>query len=162
MIRETNAYDKEDVLHLVACQDHEDQRYQGRNESFKDIYDGWRAKGLVRRYNGEIIHVVDERDGEIVGVCGMNISTDGDIKLGMLVTMYVKPEHRRKGIALGLLKKTIEIAFKKGVEVMFALTRHEATAATALYEKVGMEVNPQPMYYLAMFRPRPSNASSAA
>jgi N-acetylglutamate synthase-like GNAT family acetyltransferase len=157
MIRETTCYDTEDVLHLAACQSHEDQRYAGVNESFKDLYAKWKKKGLTRKYDGEIFHIVDERDGEIVGICGMSISTDGQSLMGELVSMYVKPEYRRMGVALGLLKRIVEIARKKGVEFIFAWTRHEATAATALYEKAGMKVNIQPVYYLSMFKPRPAS-----
>lgn len=156
MIRETNVYDREDVLHLFACQSHEDQRYAGVNESFEDIYGRWRKRGLIREFHGEIFHVVDERDGEIVGICGMSISTDGGTSMGELTTMYVKPKYRRKGIALGLMKKILELARKRGVEFIFAWTRHEAIAAKALYEKAGYEENVQPVYYKIVQETKPA------
>jgi ribosomal protein S18 acetylase RimI-like enzyme len=161
MIRETTCYDRDDILHLAACQSHEDQRYAGVDESFEDLYTRWKEKGHVTRYEGEIFHIVEERDGEIVGICGMSISTDGSSFLGDLTTMYVKPEYRRRGIALALLKRIVKMAKEKGVEFIFAWTRHEATAATALYEKAGMMVNIQPVYYLAMFEPRPASPAGA-
>lgn len=161
MIRETNVYDREDVLHLFACQGHEDQRYAGVNESFEDIYRRWRKKGLIREFHGEIFHVVEERDGEIVGICGMSISTDGGTSMGELTTMYVKPEHRRKGIALGLIKEILKLARKKGVEFIFAWTRHEALAAKALYEKAGYEENVQPVYYKIVDEAKPAKPEQA-
>ena len=161
MIRETTAHDTEDVLRLIACQSHEDQKHAGVNESFEDIYRGWRRRGLTRRYDGEIFHVVDERDGEIVGICGMSISTDGETSMGELTTMYVKPEHRRKGIALELMKEVLELARKKGVEFIFAWTRQEATAAKALYEKAGYEENVQPIYYKIVHESKPARPEQA-
>jgi len=156
MIRETNVHDREDVLHLLACQSHEDQRYAGVNESFENLYRGWRRRGLTTRFDGEIFHVVDERDGEIVGICGMSISTDGQTSMGELTAMYVKPEYRRRGIALGLMKEALELARKRGVEFIFAWTRHEATAAKALYEKAGYEENVQPVYYKIVHEAKPA------
>lgn len=161
MIRETNVYDREDLLHLFACQGHEDQRYAGVNESFEDIYRRWRKRGLIREFHGEIFHVVDERDGEIVGICGMSISTDGGTSMGELTAMYVKPEHRRKGIALGLMKEILKLARKKGVEFIFAWTRHEAIAAKALYEKAGYEENVQPVYYKIVHETKPAKPEQA-
>ena len=161
MIRETNVYDREDVLHLFACQGHEDQRYAGVNESFEDIYRRWRKRGLIREFHGEIFHVVEERDGEIVGICGMSISTDGQTSMGDLTTMYVKPEHRRKGIALGLMKEVLKLARKRGVEFIFAWTRHEAIAAKALYEKAGYEENVQPVYYKIVQEAEPAKPEQA-
>ena len=161
MIRKTNVYDREDLLHLFACQGHEDQRYAGVNESFEDIYRRWRKRGLIREFHGEIFHVVEERDGEIVGICGMSISTDGGTSMGELTAMYVKPEHRRKGIALGLMKEILKLARKKGVEFIFAWTRHEAIAAKALYEKAGYEENVQPVYYKIVDEAKPAKPEQA-
>ncbi|MCK4948576.1 MAG: GNAT family N-acetyltransferase, partial [Thermoplasmata archaeon] len=140
---------------------HEDQRYAGVNESFEDIYRRWRKRGLIREFHGEIFHVVEERDGEIVGICGMSISTDGGTSMGELTAMYVKPEHRRKGIALGLMKEILKLARKKGVEFIFAWTRHEALAAKALYEKAGYEENVQPVYYKIVDEAKPAKPEQA-
>lgn len=147
MIREMKEKDTEQVLLLTMSQSFEDQTYIGGSETHEDILNRWAKTGLISEYRGKIIYLVDERDGEIVGYCNMSIGIDGQTVVGELVGMYVKPEHRRKGIALSLLERLREVAYERGVGVIFAFTRHEARAAKALYEKAGYRQNEQPVYY---------------
>lgn len=156
MIREMKEKDAEQVLLLTTSQSFEDQTYTGGSDTHEDILNRWAKTGLVSEYKGEIVYLVDERDGEIVGYCNMSIGTDGQTVMGELVGMYVKPEHRRKGIALGLLKRLAEVAEEKGVDVILAWTRHEARSAKALYEKAGYRENAQPVYYLIVTKEEPS------
>jgi ribosomal protein S18 acetylase RimI-like enzyme len=156
MIREMKEKDAEQVLLMTTSQTFEDQTYTGGSETHEDILNRWAKIGLVSEYKGEIVYLVDERDGELVGYCSMSIGTDGQTVMGELVGMYVKPEHRRKGIALDLMNRLTEVADERGVDVIFAWTRREARAAKALYEKAGYRENAQPIYYFIVSEEEPS------
>ncbi|MFQ5910597.1 MAG: GNAT family N-acetyltransferase [Thermoplasmata archaeon] len=159
MIREMTSKDVDQVLLLRASQSNEDQKHSGGKESFEDILRRRKKIGIVKKYEGEIVHLVEEREGEVVGHCAVSIRTDGETVMGEMSAMYVKPEHRRKGIALGLINRMTEVAREKGASVIFAWTRHEAEAAKALYEKAGYEEHAQPIYYRIMDEGKPAGPS---
>ena len=105
MIREMTDHDKEEVLLLSASQSHEDHRHTGRDRPHEELLSEWRERGLITKYDGEIVYLVEERDNEIIGYCSMSITTDGMSQMGEVSGLYVTPEHRKQGIALGLLER---------------------------------------------------------
>ncbi|MFQ6106156.1 MAG: GNAT family N-acetyltransferase [Thermoplasmata archaeon] len=153
MIREMTEKDVNDVLLLTAAQSHEDQMHSGGDEDFDIFLRRWQEMGIVTEYKGEIVHLVDKRDGQIVGYCSLTIGTDGETVTGELSGMYVRPDYGRRGIALALLERITEVAREKSIEVIFAWTRQEATAAKALYERAGFEENVHPVYYRIVKEP---------
>ena len=79
--------------------------------------------------------LVWEEEGEIVGyVCGDAIFEDAQ-----LMSIATSPNHRKKGIARGLLAAFEKECVNRGATVCFLEVRVSNTPARTLYERVGYE-----------------------
>ena len=77
--------------------------------------------------------LVAERNGVILGYCGMYMAADE----GEIINVAVKPEFQRQKIADGLIRRLIEESRKNGVCRLFLEVRVSNQAAICLYEKNG-------------------------
>ena len=82
--------------------------------------------------DGEALHVVAMRGGELVGTCRV-IVADG---LGRLGRMAVEPELRGRGLGAMVLAEAELVAGGAGAERM---RLHAQLAARSLYERAGYE-----------------------
>ena len=82
--------------------------------------------------DGEALHVVAMRDGELVGTCRVLVD-DG---LGRLGRMAVEPELRGRGLGALVLGEAERMASAAGATRM---RLHAQVAARSLYERAGYE-----------------------
>lgn len=80
--------------------------------------------------DGEALHVVAMRNGELVGTCRV-IVEDG---LGRLGRMAVEPELRGRGLGATMLDEAERVASAAGAKRM---RLHAQVAARSLYERAG-------------------------
>jgi len=101
---------------------------------------------LYRRFPETFI--VAEEDGQIVGyiMCRIevglsNLGLSGLIRKGHVVSVAVKPEHRRQGIGGALVSKALETIKLRNAKQCYLVVRASNDDAIRLYKKLGFEVN---------------------
>lgn len=82
--------------------------------------------------DGEALHVVAMRDGDLVGTCRVIV----DEGVGRLGRMAVEPELRGRGAGAELLEEAERVARTAGATQM---RLHAQVAARSLYERAGYE-----------------------
>ena len=82
--------------------------------------------------DGNLFSVTDS-DGRLAGVAVLAVSS----KQALIQHVAVSPEHRRKGIALGLLNKCFLSAKEKELTLLRLWVDHENMSAIALYDRTG-------------------------
>ena len=80
--------------------------------------------------------LVAESQGAIVGFAKLIEFKVGSGKYGCILWIAVHPEHRRKGIALALVKDSIENFQHEGAETVFASVRRTNKASLATFSKM--------------------------
>lgn len=94
----------------------------------------WSRQGFLEALPMEnACFLVAERNGVILGYCGMYMAADE----GEIINVAVKPEFQRQKIADGLIRRLIEESRKNGVCRLFLEVRVSNQAAICLYEKNG-------------------------
>lgn len=97
--------------------------------------DGWSADSFrseAEKDNGYVLYVVDN-ENVIALLSGYSAVGEADI-----TSIAVHPEYRRKGLALGLIERFIEM-IPDDAESIFLEVRESNAPAIALYEKCGFE-----------------------
>ena len=89
-------------------------------------------------YRGIVKH------GELVSYMGMWLVADE----GQITNVAVCPQHRRKGLAMWLIRDMAELGVQKGLQLLTLEVRAHNHAAISLYQKLGFEiVGRRPNYY---------------
>ena len=84
-------------------------------------------------------------DGAMVGFIVGIVEPDAT---GHITTLGVAPEHRRRGVAQGMLRKVEDGFRRRGVRIMRLEVRSVNTGAQGLYVKLGFSVTQRlPRYY---------------
>lgn len=84
---------------------------------------------------GEALFIVLDTDGHSVGVAGLNVDPyTPSISAGRIRRLYIKPDHRRSGIASALVRK-IEAFAVPHFSVLQLFT--SSTDASMFYESLG-------------------------
>jgi len=80
------------------------------------------------------VALVAEDDGELVGCVYANLSSPG---FGYVFGLYVVPEARRRGIALGLMRRVARVLADAGRPYLLLTVDTPNEAARRLYERLG-------------------------
>ena len=101
---------------------------------------------LYRRFPETFI--VAEEDGQVVGyiMCRIevglsNLGLSGLKRKGHVVSVAVKPEHRRQGIGEALVSKALEAMKLHNAKQCYLEVRASNDEAIRLYKKLGFQVN---------------------
>ncbi len=87
---------------------------------------------------------VAEQDGQVIGMLVLWLIVDE----AHIATLATHPDHRRQGIAGGLLRQALRSAVEEGARSSFLEVRAGNLAAQAMYVKYGfVEDGRRPRYY---------------
>lgn len=90
----------------------------------------------------EIISLAAEEDGEVVGVCFVELrerSLMVEIPIAMMNALCVDEAHRRKGIATKLFEEASKLSKEAGAKRLDLMLWAFNDKARAFYEKIGMK-----------------------
>ena len=90
-------------------------------------------------------YYVVEKEGKVVGGCGIAPLENGDASVCELQKMYFSPEIRGTGFAEKIIQNCLEFAENAGFEMCYLETLSFMTAAQKLYERIGFENIDGPM-----------------
>lgn len=91
------------------------------------------------------IYYVVEKDGKVVGGCGVAPLENGDDSVCELQKMYFAPEIRGTGYAEKIIEKCLEFAKEKEFQLCYLETLSFMTTAQKLYKRIGFEHIDGPM-----------------
>ena len=84
-------------------------------------------------------YYVVEKEGKVVGGCGVAPLENGDTEVCELQKMYFAPEIRGTGFAEKIIEKCLEYAKAQGFAICYLETLSFMTAAQKLYKRIGFE-----------------------
>lgn len=90
-------------------------------------------------------YFVVEKNGIVVGGCGIAPLENGDASVCELQKMYFSPEIRGTGFAELIIEKCLNFAKEAGFEMCYLETLSFMTAAQKLYKRIGFENIDGPM-----------------
>ena len=90
-------------------------------------------------------YYVVEKDGKVVGGCGIAPLENGEAHICELQKMYFAPEIRGTGFAELIIDKCLNFAKEAGFEICYLETLSFMTAAQKLYKRIGFENIDGPM-----------------
>ena len=90
-------------------------------------------------------YYVVEKEGKVVGGCGVAPLENGDTEVCELQKMYFAPEIRGTGFAEKIIEKCLEFAKTQGFEICYLETLSFMTTAQKLYKRIGFENIDGPM-----------------
>ncbi|RPD39413.1 GNAT family N-acetyltransferase [Chitinophaga barathri] len=104
------------------------------------------AERLVQ--NESVIYVAEE-EGEMIGFTQLYpvFSSIGMKKAWILNDLYVSEDHRRKGVASGLLDASQELGKATDARYLMLQTHIDNAKARALYESKGWKLDEEFYYY---------------
>lgn len=91
------------------------------------------------------IYYVVEKDGKVVGACGVAPLENADASVCELQKMYFAPEIRGTGYAEKIIEKCLEFAKEKEFQLCYLETLSFMTTAQKLYKRIGFENIDGPM-----------------
>jgi len=91
------------------------------------------------------IYWIAQKDGEIIGGCGIYLTPELPEGCAELVKLYLSSSERGKGAGRMLLEKSIESAKRLGYRQLYLESMPELSRAIGLYEKVGFRSIPGPL-----------------
>lgn len=126
----------EDIPRLLQIAKDSGTAAQWKPEEYEKIF---ATNGITHR-----AALVAEKDGQVAGfVIGHQIREEWEIE-----NVAVAPEARRLGLGEALLKEFLQVAGRRGCQMIFLEVRESNLAARALYEKCGfLESGRRKMYY---------------
>ncbi len=84
------------------------------------------------------IKMLRDKDGKLVGTCGLAIRSNEKIKFGGVFSFYIDPQYQGKGLGSSVLKDMIQASKDMNCSVMTLGTI--SPKAKSFYEKSGFEV----------------------
>ena len=90
-------------------------------------------------------YFIVEKEGEIVGGCGIAPLENEGEHICELQKMYFAPQIRGTGYAELIIKRCLEFAKETGFEICYLETLSFMTAAQKLYKRIGFENIDAPM-----------------
>lgn len=98
---------------------------------------------ITPHFSGENV-ILAVREGEgLAGFCWCVFFDPGTGLEGEIAELFVKPEHRSRGVARALLASAVRLFRQRGVTLGYVWTRADNEAAVNLYRSVGFGDNPQ-------------------
>ena len=91
------------------------------------------------------VYYVVEKDGKVVGGCGIAPLENDGISVCELQKMYFAPEIRGSGYAEKIIEKCLEFAKTQNFELCYLETLSFMTTAQKLYKRIGFEHIDAPM-----------------
>lgn len=91
------------------------------------------------------VYYVLEKEGKVVGGCGIAPLENGDDSVCELQKMYFAPEIRGAGYAEKIIGRCLEFAKTQGFEICYLETLSFMTTAQKLYKRIGFENIDGPM-----------------
>ena len=85
------------------------------------------------------VYYVVEKEGKVVGGCGVAPLENADVSVCELQKMYFAPEIRGTGCAEKIIEKCLEFAKNQGFEICYLETLSFMIAAQKLYKRIGFE-----------------------
>jgi ribosomal protein S18 acetylase RimI-like enzyme len=96
------------------------------------------------RFGGEnVVFVVKDEIGEVIGFCWIVLFDPGTGLEGEVAEVYVAPEHRGRGVGEMLIEKATRLFRERRVTLGYVWTRGDNEAAVRLYRSAGFEPNRQ-------------------
>lgn len=131
-VGQATAADRNDLLALWAADGTDAERGM----------QAWAPEDLLAREGFWVL--LARVEGEAVGFAQVCLIPKADVRRGFLFVdeLFVHPAHRRKGVALALLRRVVEMSGELGLAGVRLLVRPENAAARALYEKAGFLEHP--------------------
>ena len=90
-------------------------------------------------------YYVVEKEGKVVGGCGVAPLENGDTEVCELQKMYFAPEIRGTGYAEKIIEKCLEFAKTEDFQICYLETLSFMTTAQKLYNRIGFENIDGPM-----------------
>ncbi|MEM1277788.1 MAG: N-acetyltransferase family protein [Pseudomonadota bacterium] len=98
------------------------------------------AKWVVDRTGSGYPVFVAEQADEVIGVAGYTAFRNGDgYRFTVEHSVYVRPGHRRKGVATGLVQRLIEQAKADGLHRMVGGISADQEGSLGLHQKLGFQ-----------------------
>lgn len=96
------------------------------------------------RFGGEnVVFVVKDDAGEVIGFCWIVLFDPGTGLEGEVAEVYVAPEHRGRGVGEMLIEQATRLFRERRVTLGYVWTRGDNEAAVRLYRSAGFEPNRQ-------------------
>ena len=96
------------------------------------------------RFGGEnVVFVVKDNIGEVIGFCWIVLFDPGTGLEGEVAELYVSQEHRGQGIGEMLVRQATRLFAERRVTLAYVWTREDNDAAVKLYKNAGFEPNRQ-------------------
>jgi GNAT superfamily N-acetyltransferase len=117
---------------VLAARDEFDRIYGEANRGAHDLgpgdFDPPRGAYLVARL-----------DGHLAGGVGLRPIVEPELHLGEVKRLWVRPDLRRRGVAISLMAAVEALAVDLGVATLYLETGPLQPGAKALYERLGWE-----------------------
>lgn len=101
----------------------------------------------TRLYRPDHHLVVADRDGRAVAECIVWI--DPSTRIGVLEPVATHPDHRRRGLARGMISFALQVMVQQGIDVAKVSWGRRNAAAAALYRSVGFTPSFERLLYAA-------------
>lgn len=102
-----------------------------------------RRKRFTRGGSGEVVNLVAERGGAVVGWAALGPYREGEVRTGdaELYALYVSGDHLGSGVGHALLEESVRRAGALGRARMFLWVLKENTPARRFYERAGFHAD---------------------
>jgi len=125
-------------IRLQGLKEHPEAFGSSYEEEIGRTVEDWQAR-LQASPEGEHVYFGAFADHDLVGIIGFFRRRGAKLRhKGTIVSMYVRPAHRGKGVAADLVRAVIEWVKKDpGIEEIQLTVVNENQAARRLYERLG-------------------------
>ncbi len=121
----------------------EDQRHYRHGTAAREDIDHDLLGAIRPGFEGENILLVVRDEGEPVALCWCVIFDPGTGREGEVAEVYVRPDHRGRGLARQLLKAAVDIFRQRAVTFAAVWTHGSNQAALRLYHDAGFRPTEQ-------------------
>jgi ribosomal protein S18 acetylase RimI-like enzyme len=122
---------------LVEEQGHYDRR------STREEIDGGLLGEVRPSFTGENVVLAIREEGQVVALCWCVVFDPGTGLEGEVAEVYVRPDHRGRGLARRLLDAAVELFQERAVTFAAVWTHEHNPAAVRLYEQSGFRPTEQ-------------------